>query len=104
MDFIGKNRNKPFALVVGYKAAHGPFQPPPRLSDKYAGKESRPTPNTDVPPIYAGKFSPGRRKTMLSPKRKRPTPMANPRPKPAMLPVTRAILAASPPSMKTWAG
>jgi N-acetylglucosamine-6-sulfatase len=59
LDFIGKNRDKPFAVVVGYKSAHGPFQPPPRLEDKYAGKESRPVPNMDVPAIYAGKFSGG---------------------------------------------
>jgi N-acetylglucosamine-6-sulfatase len=57
--FISDNRDQPFALVVGYKAAHGPFEPPARLTDKYAGKESRPVPNMGVPAIYAGKFAAG---------------------------------------------
>jgi len=59
LDFISKNRDKPFAVVVGYKSAHGPFQPPPRLENKYEGKESRPVPNIGVPAIYAGKFAGG---------------------------------------------
>lgn len=59
LDFIGKNRDKPFAVVVGYKSAHGPFQPPPRLETKYEGKEARPVPNMGVPAVYAGKFSGG---------------------------------------------
>jgi arylsulfatase A-like enzyme len=59
IEFLNQNRDKSFALVVGYKSAHGPFQPPPRLTEKYAGKEARPTPNIDVPAIYSGKFSGG---------------------------------------------
>jgi arylsulfatase A-like enzyme len=59
IDFIKKSREKSFALVVGYKSAHGPFQPPPRLTDKYADKQSRPAPNMNVPAIYAGKFAAG---------------------------------------------
>jgi arylsulfatase A-like enzyme len=59
LDFLGKNREKPFALAVGYKAAHGPFEPPPRLTDKYAGKEARPTPNMGIPAPYVGKFAAG---------------------------------------------
>ena len=62
IDFINENRDQPFALVVGYKSAHGPFEPPPRLADKYAGQESRPVPNMGVPAIYAGKFSAGKAK------------------------------------------
>lgn len=57
--FISDNRDQPFALVVGYKAAHGPFEPPARLTDKYADKESRPVPNMGVPAAYAGKFTAG---------------------------------------------
>jgi arylsulfatase A-like enzyme len=71
LDFIGKNRDNSFALVVGYKSAHGPFTPPPRFTDKYAGKESRPTPNTNVPPIYAGKLSGGPAKDSAQPKKKK---------------------------------
>lgn len=59
LEFLNQNREKSFALVVGYKSAHGPFQPPPRLTEKYAGKEARPTPNIDVPAIYSGKFAGG---------------------------------------------
>ena len=56
IEFMKQNRDKPFALVVGYKSAHGPFQPPARLEETYAGKEPRPTPNTDIQAIYAGKL------------------------------------------------
>jgi arylsulfatase A-like enzyme len=51
-----REREQPFALVLGFKSAHGPFQPPPRLADKFAGQTARPTPNLDVPAAYAGKF------------------------------------------------
>lgn len=78
LDFIGKNREKPFALVVGYKATHGPFEPPARLTDKYAGKEARSVPNMGVPAIYAGKFSGG---TKADLKQKRRTPEADGTPK-----------------------
>ena len=57
-----RSSEKSFALVVGYKSAHGPFQPPPRLENRYEGKEARPTPNIDVPAIYADKFSAGKTK------------------------------------------
>lgn len=70
IDFIKSRREQPFAVVVGYKAAHGPFDPPARLSDKYAGKESRPVPNMGVPPPYAGKFSSGKAKADAPKKKK----------------------------------
>jgi arylsulfatase A-like enzyme len=70
IDFIKANKEKPFAVVVGYKAAHGPFQPPPRLTEKYAGKEARPTPNFGVPAAYAGKFN-GKTKAEDAPKKKK---------------------------------
>ncbi len=83
LDFIvknweKKNREKPFALVVGYKAAHGPFEPPARLAEKYAGKEARSVPNMGVPAIYAGKFSGGEK---ADAKQKRRTPEADGTPK-----------------------
>jgi arylsulfatase A-like enzyme len=79
-DFIQANRDKLFALVVGYKAAHGPFDPPPRLIDKYAGKEARPVPNMGIPAIYAGKFSGGPpKKANAKPKQKNPDPDARPK-------------------------
>jgi len=72
IDFIKKSKEKPFAVVVGFKAAHGPFDPPPRLTDKYAGKEARPVPNQGLPPPYAGKFTAGKVKTATpEPKKKK---------------------------------
>jgi arylsulfatase A-like enzyme len=57
IGFLRQQREKPFALVLGLKSAHGPFEPPPRLTEKYAGRESRPTPNTSLTAIYSGKFN-----------------------------------------------
>jgi N-acetylglucosamine-6-sulfatase len=58
IEFLKRPRDpdQPFALVLGFKSAHGPFQPPPRLADKFAGQTARPVPNLDVPAAYAGKF------------------------------------------------
>lgn len=69
LDFLAKNRTQPFALVVGYKSTHGPFDPPPRLTDKYAGQEARPVPNLGIPAAYAGKFTAGKTAT-AQPKKK----------------------------------
>src|SRR5262245_39045419 len=69
IDFIKKNKQQPFAVVVGFKAAHGPFDPPPRLTEKYAGKEARPVPNQGLPAPYAGKFSAEKAKTDAKPKK-----------------------------------
>src|SRR5439155_2655036 len=71
LEFLSSNRDKSFALVVGYKSAHGPFQPPPRLENKYEGQEARPTPNIGVPAIYSGKFSGGKSKGEVQPKKKK---------------------------------
>ncbi len=57
IEFLNASRDKPFALVVGYKSAHGPFQPPQRLAEKYAGQTARPTPNTGLKAIYSGKLA-----------------------------------------------
>ena len=51
--FLRENKGGPFLLVVGFKSAHGPFRPPDRLKDAYAGERARPVPNLDVPAIYA---------------------------------------------------
>lgn len=71
LNFISNNREKSFALVVGYKAAHGPFQPPPRLENKYEGKEARPVPNMGIPAVYSGKFNVGGAKGEVQPKKKK---------------------------------
>lgn len=52
IDFITKNKAQPWSLVVGFKATHGPFDPPERAKDRFAGAEARPVPNLGVPAIY----------------------------------------------------
>lgn len=52
IDFLKKNRARPFLLVVGFKSPHGPFDPPARLKDRFAGEQARRAPNADSPPPY----------------------------------------------------
>jgi arylsulfatase A-like enzyme len=59
IEFMKRHREQTFALIVGFKSAHGPFDPPPRLAEKYAGAEARKVPNHDLPAIYKGKFDGG---------------------------------------------
>jgi arylsulfatase A-like enzyme len=54
VQFIQENKARPFVLAVGYKAMHGPFDPPPRQKDTYAGETARPVPNLGVKAIYRG--------------------------------------------------
>jgi arylsulfatase A-like enzyme len=51
-QFLRDHKAKPFALVVGFKATHGPFAPPPRHEKTFAGEEARPVPNLNVPAVY----------------------------------------------------
>jgi arylsulfatase A-like enzyme len=48
----GRVKDKPFLLVVGFKAPHGPFTPPKRLADAFAGQTSRRVPNLGLPPGF----------------------------------------------------
>lgn len=50
--FLRENRGKSFALAIGFKATHGPFDPPPRHKDTYAGEQFRPVPNLTTKAIY----------------------------------------------------
>jgi arylsulfatase A-like enzyme len=51
--FMEREGGDPFALVVGFKAPHGPRQVPPRLQAMYADERARPVPNADeVPPFF----------------------------------------------------
>jgi arylsulfatase A-like enzyme len=52
--FLEKERakDKPFVLVVGFKAPHGPFDPPKRLADAFAGERTRRVPNLGLPPGF----------------------------------------------------
>ena len=52
IEFLTKNKDKPFLLCVGFKAPHGPFTPPPRRASAYEGETARPVPNLGVPPIF----------------------------------------------------
>lgn len=52
LEFLRENKDRPFALVLGFKTCHGPFQPPERHQDTYAGETARSVPNLAVPAIY----------------------------------------------------
>jgi len=45
-------KDKPFLLVVGFKAPHGPFDPPKRLANAFAGETARRVPNLGLPPGF----------------------------------------------------
>jgi arylsulfatase A-like enzyme len=45
-------KDKPFLLVVGFKAPHGPFDPPKRLANAFAGEQARGVPNLGRPPGF----------------------------------------------------
>ncbi len=49
-----KERPEPWLLIVGFKSPHGPFDPPARAKDRFAGEQARPTPNLNVPAPYMG--------------------------------------------------
>lgn len=55
IEWMKKNRERPFSMVVGFKSPHSPRggkNLPDRLRDLYAGKALRPTPNCGVPAIF----------------------------------------------------
>jgi arylsulfatase A-like enzyme len=52
LQFIRANKDKPFSIVVGFKATHSPFEPPPRHAKTYEGEKLRGVPNLDLKPIY----------------------------------------------------
>ncbi|PWU12311.1 MAG: arylsulfatase [Verrucomicrobia bacterium] len=51
-EFLKRNTNKPFALIIGYKAPHGPCDPPERAKDRFEGERARPVPSLGVTAIY----------------------------------------------------
>ena len=59
LDFVRKNRDRPFSLVVGFKSSHGPWNPPARLADRFVNDTSRPAPNAGSPAAYKGWTPPG---------------------------------------------
>ena len=49
-----KDSSKPWSMVVGFKSPHGPFEPPDRAKQRFAGEEARAVPNLNTPAVYAG--------------------------------------------------
>src|SRR5437667_3920031 len=49
--FLKQNRERPFALTVGFKACHGPFDPPERAKDRFAAVTVKPPPNREATAI-----------------------------------------------------
>lgn len=45
-------KDKPFLLCVGFKAPHGPFDPPERLKEAFAGEKARKVPNFQIAPGF----------------------------------------------------
>ena len=54
LQFIRTNHGRPWALVVGFKSPHGPFEPPARWADKFPDGYLKPTPNLDLTPPFPG--------------------------------------------------
>ena len=52
LRFLRENKDKSFALAVGFKAAHGPFDPPPRHKDTFTGAAAKPVPSLKSKAIY----------------------------------------------------
>jgi arylsulfatase A-like enzyme len=54
IEYLKQNRDQPFSVVVGFKACHGPTDPPERAKERFAGNKSRGVPNMGVRAIYRG--------------------------------------------------
>ena len=52
IQFIKEHRDQPFSVVVGYKACHGPCDPPERAKDIFPEATAGAVPNLDVRAIY----------------------------------------------------
>ncbi|MSU59402.1 MAG: DUF4976 domain-containing protein [Pedosphaera sp.] len=52
IEFMKQNKDKPFSVVVGFKACHGPNTPPERAKDRFADAKARAVPNLGVRAIY----------------------------------------------------
>lgn len=74
IDFIKSNQEKPWSLAIGFKACHGPFDPPERAKERFAGVVARPVPNLTIPAIYnlPSEAAPARPADQTSPAGSRP--------------------------------
>jgi len=52
IDFIRRHKDRPFSLVLGFKAPHGPCDPPERAKNRFADCEARPPVNAEARPPY----------------------------------------------------
>ena len=52
IEFIKKHRDRPFSVVIGFKAPHAPCQPPERAEGRFLDPTLRPVPNLDSLAIY----------------------------------------------------
>ena len=54
IGFLEEHRDEPFALVVGFKTTHSPFQPPARAAKRFADGQARDVPNLESRAVFAG--------------------------------------------------
>lgn len=69
IEWMKRNKDHPFAMVVGFKSPHNPRggkNLPERLRDLYSGETSRATPNCGVPAIFHKTDASGRNPTGLA--------------------------------------
>jgi arylsulfatase A-like enzyme len=52
IEFMKRNRDKPFSVTLGFKSCHGPFDPPERAKNRFADAKAKRVPNLDVRAIY----------------------------------------------------
>jgi arylsulfatase A-like enzyme len=52
IQFMKEHRDKPFSVVVGFKACHGPCEPPERAKDRFPDAKLRPVPNLGLHAIF----------------------------------------------------
>ncbi|MBI5832544.1 MAG: sulfatase-like hydrolase/transferase [Armatimonadetes bacterium] len=57
-QFIRESGDKPWLLCVGFKAAHGPFEPPAAHRADYEGQEARTVPNMAKTAVYRPEAKP----------------------------------------------
>ena len=52
IQFLKEHRDQPFCMAIGYKACHGPCQPPERAKDRFSNATARPVPSVGLPAIF----------------------------------------------------
>ena len=52
IEYLKRDFDRPFAMALGFKTPHIPFEPPVRAKDRYAGEKVRAVANFDKAAIY----------------------------------------------------